>query len=39
MGVPFTDRYNVMLGNAIVMLQAVLDINDEIAENAQKGVL
>lgn len=37
--IAFTDRTDVMLGNAIVMLQAVLDINDEIAENAAKGVL
>lgn len=37
--VPFTDRNDIMLGNAITMLQAVIDINDEIARAAQKGVL
>ena len=32
-------RYSIMIENAIVMLEAILDINDDVGKAEQKGVL
>ncbi len=37
--IAMNDNVDIMLENAIVMLDAILEINDKIAESAQKETL